>query len=181
MALSRSQGDSGRETKRAFLYVEVELEEDTTGSGTFTVTYTSTFTEVSPYSALSSPNCGGTASLEVLKDQAADWAMITVHPFSEDVTSGYVAIQLSSLTSTVKEGDLPDSAPALEVLAGGSGTPLASFSLPVQDARVRTFDKFFTRVFAINSSKVDAQGTCVQVPDQSAITSPQLRVANKIS
>jgi hypothetical protein len=143
------------------------------------VTYTSTFTEVSPYAALGSPNCSGTASLEVLKEQAADWAMITMDPTGEDVTNGYVAIQLSSVATTAKGGDLPDSAPILEVAAGGQGLEMLSFSLPLQDTRSRTFANFFTRVFAINNYKVDAQGTCVQLPDGSQAVLNLLNVGLK--
>jgi hypothetical protein len=146
------------------LCVEVELEPDTTGSGTFSITYTTTFTEISPYSALGSPNCSGTVSLTLLEGQDAAWSMITVSPTGEDVTDGYVAIQLSTLASTVRPGALPDNPPSIEVASGGAGEPLFASNLSLSDTFSRSFARNFTRVFAINGSKVDANGTTVQVP-----------------
>jgi hypothetical protein len=150
------------------LCVEVELEPDTTGSGTFSVTYTATFTEVSPYAALSSPNCSGTASLTLVEGQESAWSMITMSPTGEDVTDGYVAIQLSTLSSTVRPGALPDNPPSIEVASAGAGDPLFQSPLSLSDTFSRSFSRFYTRVFAINASKVDANGTTVQVPVDSA-------------
>lgn len=131
------------------------------------MTCTKTFTEISPYTTLSSPNAGGSVSLEVNPGQPAAWSMISADKPTSSYETGYMAVQVTEVTSGVVDPFLPAGSPRLEVAAGGAGSPMLDYSVPRVQGRVAAFARFYTRIFAINDKKIDAQGATVQLPRDS--------------
>lgn len=93
--------------------------------------------------------------------------MISADKPTSSYATGYVAVQLTSITTSVVDPFIPVGTPRLEVTAGGQGAPFSTYQIPRIQARLITPTRFYTRIFAINDKKVDAQATTVQIPRDS--------------
>ncbi len=148
------------------IYVDVSLIGDDSGQitsdVTILVTYTVGFTEISPYSTLSTTDTyTDTVALNDFSYPPA-WGTVTVG--SAYVSSGAAAVQLTNLESHVT-GDQPGGAPVFVAATMPQvGQPGLNYSwqVPATVGRSLALADRYTWVFAVNGGRMDAAATPVQ-------------------
>ncbi len=167
-------GPSARlEGDQTISYVDVELtltpaSDASTSSLVPALTYTNTITSIDPYTAIGGSAISG--ALALYPDTPESWLTVT-YPVTALVA---VAVQLASLTATVQQGVPAGSDAPLFVAtnvpqSGGQSICNVKMPLGASVARVKTFYDLYTYVFAINNSKVDANGAPVVRPSPGTV------------
>lgn len=143
--------------------VDFTLPRGTTSDVVVTVTYTAVFTAYDVYTANSSTGTAYTGTVEVKDTKDEAWGLVNL---ASGTGPRAIWLQLQSMATDVCEKFPPGQSPANFQYANvplKAGTKLANGVIPVPKsaARTRTFEKYFSYVFAVNNGKVDANATLV--------------------
>lgn len=149
------------------LVLEAELPFETLSSIVITLTYTLTFTLRDPYSALSGTSKTCNLVLNYESDQV--WGMVST--VQVDGYNGDIAIQISSIVSSIFQGENQAVAPVdfhflNEPLQ--NGVRLANYQLPLPqlESHTKVIKDWGTYVFAVNNGKIDANAMKIKETDR---------------
>lgn len=144
--------------------VDIQLQSNALSAVVVTVTYTLSTSLKDPYGDL-----GGTSKSRILRvypDNEAAWGLIGVD--AQDAAA--IGIQLQTLATTVQQGvPLGVSPPMLSIqnVPQYGGQQLCDLAFPLGESatRSKTFSDMYTWIWAVNGSRVDCNGTNIELPN----------------